>query len=67
MLETIFFILILSAIVFLAFNVFKSVLKIAVILLILIALLFFGRRLFGDDWLTDKIRTNQKSSKHISI
>jgi len=67
MLETIFIILILAVAVVLVLNVFKSFFKIAVIFLVLLALLFFGKKIFGDDWIVNKIKTRQGSSKTISI
>jgi hypothetical protein len=67
MLETIFFILILAVAVVLIFNVFKSFFKIAAILLVLFALLFLGKKMFGDDWILNKVKTNKSSSKTVSI
>jgi hypothetical protein len=67
MLEAIFFILILAVAVVLVLNVFKSFFKIAVILLVLFALLFLGKKIFGDDWIVNKIKTRQSYSKTVSI
>jgi len=67
MLETMFLILILAVAVVLILNIFKSFFKIAAILLVLLALLFLGKKIFGDDWITNKIKTHQSSVKKVSI
>jgi len=67
MLETVFLILIFAVAVLLVLNVFKSFFKIAGILLVLLALLFLGKKIFGDDWIINKIKTRQISGKSVSI